>query len=241
MSIVLYPGVNWSMNCALLCWSTPACSHPKDLGENGHQCDEDLGTLTATFHACPGTSTVSWDRQLIIINPHPLIPAADPWFSIWSIYFGIPSPLELDPSGHIWGERSKEHQAKNEHGQRDLHNAKGIDVTIFSCPGWKLETTLIALEIAVSVASKALLQHQLFHCPCLFAFARTSAQSSGMPWATQHFKRYAWCSALHVIRCTVGDEVQHVTRAFVYTLVGFALFLLPVSLKRLVTQTRIVT
>ena len=26
----------------------PACSHPKDLGENGHQCDEDLGTLTAT-------------------------------------------------------------------------------------------------------------------------------------------------------------------------------------------------
>ena len=52
-------------------WATPskACSHPKDLGKNGHQCDEDLrnrGTVGLT-----ATQFMSWNFGITKKNPHP--------------------------------------------------------------------------------------------------------------------------------------------------------------------------
>ena len=130
MSIVLYPGVNWSMNCAQTCaGQLRPVAIPKTLEKMATNATKTLG------HSQPLITHVL-ELQPLAGIACPDLPA--PNSSFWAIW-----------AYPIWGERSKEHQAKNEHGQRDLHNAKGIDVTIFSCPGWKLETTLIALEIAL--------------------------------------------------------------------------------------------
>lgn len=69
MSIVLYPRMNWSiMRTSVLVNSNISncrpVAIPKTLEKMATNATKTLGH-SQPLNACPGTSTVSWDRQLI--------------------------------------------------------------------------------------------------------------------------------------------------------------------------------